>query len=64
MSKKVLIAAAAGVAGFVYFSTMREYPFQLALLMGAAMMFLAWAAVRTWEGLRGLTRDDSEDAPD
>lgn len=64
MSKQVLIAAAAGIAGFVYFSTMREYPFQLALLMGAAMMFLGWAAARTWEGLRGLTRRESDDDSD
>jgi hypothetical protein len=60
---QVLIAAAAGIAGFLYFSTIRGYPFQLAMLMGAAMMFLGWAGARTWKGLRGLARRDSDDPP-
>jgi len=44
-----LIPLAAGVAGFLYFVYGREYPFKLALLMGAALMVLGIAALRTWQ---------------
>ncbi len=53
----VFLPLAAGVGGFLYFAFGREYPFELALLMGAALMLLSWAGVRTFAGLRDLNRD-------
>ncbi len=53
----VLLPLVAGVAGFLYFAFGRGYPFQLALLMGAALMLLGWAGARTFQGLRDLNRD-------
>lgn len=47
-----LIPLAAGVAGFLYFVNGRDYPFKWALLMGAALMVLGIAALRTWERMR------------
>lgn len=56
MRKRLWVPAAAGVVAFVYFYTGRHYPLELALLVGAAMMFLGWASVRTWDQLRSLRR--------
>jgi hypothetical protein len=53
----MIIPLLVGVAGFFYFSSVRAYPFQLALLMGVAGMLLSWAALRTWERLRGMFRE-------
>ncbi len=53
----VLLPLVAGVAGFLYFAFGRGYPFELALLMGAALMMLGWAGARTFKGLRDLGRD-------
>ena len=47
------IPLAAGVVGFFYFVYGRDYPFKLALPMGAALMVLGIAGLRTWERMRG-----------
>ena len=60
MNRKSLIGFAVGLAAFGYFSLVRDYPFQLALLMGAALMVLVLAGVRTWDGLRALADRDDE----
>ena len=44
----------AGIIGFTYFVYARDYPFRLALMMGAALMVLGFAALRTWERLRQM----------
>lgn len=51
---RVLAPFAAGLAAFFYFAYLRDYPLRLAMVMGAAMMFLGWGAVRTWERMRDL----------
>ncbi len=56
MRKRVWVPAAAGVVAFAFFYTGRDYPLELALLVGAAVMFLGWASLRTWDQLRGLRR--------
>ncbi|MDX1642952.1 MAG: hypothetical protein R3244_01200 [Thermoanaerobaculia bacterium] len=56
MRKRVWVPAAVGVVTFAYFFTGRDYPLVLALLVGAAVMLLGWASVRTWDQLRGLRR--------
>ena len=53
----MLIPLFVGVAGFFYFTSVRGYPFQLALLMGIAALLLSWAALRTWEQLREIFRE-------
>ena len=50
---RLLMPLVAGVLGFLYFAYARDYPFELALLMGAALMVLGIAALRTWERMRG-----------
>ena len=50
----VLVPLVAGVAGFTYFVFGRDFPFQLALLTGGALMVLAFAAMRTWQQMRDL----------
>lgn len=52
----VALPLVGGLAGFLYFAYGRDYPFRLALVMGAAMMMLGWVAARTWKGLRGDRR--------
>lgn len=56
MRRRVWVSAAIGVISFVYFYTGRDYPLELALLVGAALMLLCWVGIGTWEQLRGLRR--------
>ena len=51
---RVVVPLTGGLLGFFYFAYARDYPFRLALLMGAALMVLGWVAVRTWERVRDL----------
>ena len=53
----VALPLLAGVGGFLYFAYGRDYPFEFAALMGAAMMLLGWAGARTWKGVRDLRGD-------
>ena len=45
----MVVPLAGGVLGFAYCLLGRDYPFRLALMVGAAVMFLGIAVVRTWE---------------
>jgi hypothetical protein len=54
----LLIPLAGGIAGFFYFTSVRGYPFQLALMMGLASLMLTWAALRTWGRLRETFRKE------
>ncbi len=56
MRRRVWVSAAIGVISFVYFYAGRDYPLELALLVGAALMLLCWVGIGTWEQLRGLRR--------
>ena len=60
MNRKSLLGFGIGVLAFAYFLYVREYPFRLALMMGAALMVLSWAAIRTWDGLRAMSRRDED----
>jgi hypothetical protein len=55
--RQVLIPLVGGMAGFYYFTSVRDYPFRLALVMGIAALMLTWAALRTWDRLRGMFGD-------
>ena len=57
MGRKMLIPLLVGVAFFFYCTSVRAYPFQLALLMGIAALLLSWAALRTWDQLREIFRE-------
>lgn len=54
VSLRVVVPLAGGILGFFYFAYARDYPFKLALIMGAALMILGWVAVRTWERVRDM----------
>lgn len=58
MGRQLLIPLVGGIAGFFYFTSVRGYPFQLALMMGLASLMLTWAALRTWDRLRATFRDE------
>lgn len=58
MGRKALIPLIGGVVGFFYFTEVRDYPFQLALMMGLAGLMLTWAALRTWDSLRATFRKE------
>lgn len=52
MGRRTLVPLLAGVVGFLFFSYVRDYPNELAGLMGLAVLLFAWAAIRTWERMR------------
>ena len=50
----LLVPFAAGVGTFLYFVYLRGWPALLAVVIGGAVMFLGFAAARTWQRLRSL----------
>ena len=52
MGRRAFVPLVAGVAGFLFFDLVRDYPTELAGLMGLAVLLFAWAAIRTWERVR------------
>ncbi|MDX1630437.1 MAG: hypothetical protein R3234_01130 [Thermoanaerobaculia bacterium] len=52
MIRRLLIPLAVGVLGAAYGYWIRDYPVSFALVLGAAVGTLAWAARRTTERLR------------
>lgn len=58
LGRKALIPLIGGVAGFFYFTSVRGYPFQLAMMMGLASLMLTWAALRTYDRLRDTFRKE------
>ncbi len=55
LSRLALIAPfVAGLATFLVFVYVRDWPALLALVIGAAVMALGFVVARTWERLRNL----------
>lgn len=51
---RTIIPLSGGMLAFLYCVYGRDYPFRLALMVGAAVMFLGFAAIRTWERMRQM----------
>ena len=61
MGRRAFLPLLGGVIGFLFFDYVRDYPTELAGLMGLAVLLFVWAAIRTWERLRqSLGRPDGE----
>jgi len=52
VGRRGLVPLVAGVAGFLFFDRVRDYPTELSGLMGLAVLLFAWAAIRTWDRVR------------
>ena len=52
MGRRAFVPLLAGVAGFLFFDQVRDWPTELSGLIGVAVLLFAWAAVRTWERVR------------
>ena len=51
---RTIVVFAGGMLAFLYCLYGRDYPVRLALMVGAAVMFLGFAAIRTWERMRQM----------
>ena len=61
VARQLLAAFGSGLVAFGYFLLGRDYPWPLALLMGAAIGALVFSTLGTGARLRGLSRRDRDE---